>query len=113
LYLGYAFSRQYYANTKNAYGQKYSFFSKDRNQQIMGSLMFRFALPKDHAEFYGELGLPDEAAYPWKFFKDKNPRTGIIFGVNKLVLISRGKSYLNLNLEFTQLQLMNPKIFFI
>lgn len=112
LYLGYAFARQYYANTKNEFGQKYSFFSKDRIQQIMGTLMFRFSLPKDHAEFYGELGLPDEAAYPWKFFKDKNPRTGFIFGANKLVLIGRGKSYLNLNIEFTQLQLMNPKNIF-
>ncbi len=112
LYLGYAFSRQYYVNTKNAYGVKYSFFSKDRTQQILGSLMFRFSLPKDHAELYGELGLPDEAAYPWKFFKEKNPRTGFIFGANKLVLIGKGKSYLNFNLEFTQLQLMNPKNIF-
>jgi hypothetical protein len=112
LYLGYAFSRQYYANTKNDYGQKYSFFSKDRTQQIIGSLMFRFSLPKEHAEFYGELGLPDEAAYPWNFYKDKNPRTGFVFGANKLVLIGKGKSYLNLNIEFTQLQLMNPKNIF-
>jgi hypothetical protein len=112
LYLGYAFSRQYYANTKNEFGKTYSFFSKDRKQQIMGSMMFRFKLPKDHAEFYGELGLPDEAAYPWKFFKDKNPRTGFVIGANKLVLMGKGKSYLNLNIEFTQLQLMNPKNIF-
>lgn len=111
-FIGYAFSRQYYANNTNSNGQVYSFFSKDRYQQILGSLMFRFALPKEHAEFYGELGLPDEAAYPWKFFKDKNPRTGFIFGANKLVLINKGKSYLNLNLEFTQLQLTNPKNIF-
>ena len=112
LYLGYAFSRQYYANTKNGYGQSYSFFSKDRIQQIIGSMMFRFSLPRDHAEFYGEMGLPDEAAYPWNFFKEKNPRTGFIFGANKLVLIGKGRSYLNLNLEFAQLQLMNPKNIF-
>ncbi len=112
LYLGYAFSRQYYANQKNEYEQQYSFFSKDRYQQILGSFMFRFNFPKDHSEFYGEIGLPDEAAYPWKFFKDKNPRTGFVFGATKLVLINKGKSYLNLNLEFTQLQLMNPKNIF-
>jgi hypothetical protein len=112
LYLGFAFSRQYYVNTKNDYGQSYSFFSKDRAQQIMGSLMFRFSLPKDHAEFYGEMGLPDEAAYPWKFLKEQNPRTGFIFGASKLILIGKGKSFLNLNLEFTQLQLMNPKNIF-
>jgi hypothetical protein len=112
LYLGYAFSRQYYANTKNDFGQSYSFFSKDRTQQLLGSMMFRFKLPKDHAEFYGELGLPDEPAYPWKFFKDNNPRTGFILGASKLVLIRNGRSYLNLNFEFTQLQLMNPKSIF-
>jgi hypothetical protein len=112
LYLGYAFSRQYYANQKNEFGKPYSFFSKDRKKQIIGSLMFRFTLPKDHAEFYGELGLPDEAGYPWKFFNDKNPRTGFIVGASKLVLISNGKSYININFEFTQLQLMNPKNIF-
>lgn len=112
LYLGYAFSRQYYMHQKNELGQKYSFFSKDRERQIIGSFLFRFSLPKDHAEFYGELGLPDEVAYPWKFFKETKPRTGFVFGVTKLVLINSGKSYFNLNLEFTQLQLMNPKSFF-
>ena len=113
LYLGYAFARQYYANSKNEYSQTYSFFSKDRAQQIIGSMMFRFALPKDHAEFYGELGLPDEAAYPWKFFKDKYSRTGFVFGANKLILIGKRNSFFNLNLEFTQLQLMNPKNIFL
>jgi hypothetical protein len=112
LYLGYAFSRQYYANQKNEFGQLYSFFSKDRIQQYIGSFMFRFSMPKDHAEFYGEIGLPDVAPYPWKFFKEKNPRTGYVFGATKLVIINKGKSYLNLNLEFTQLQLMNPKNIF-
>lgn len=111
LYLGYAFSRQYYANQKNEFGQLYSFFSKDRIQQYIGSFMFRFSMPKDHAEFYGEIGLPDVAPYPWKFFKDKNPRTGFVFGATKLFLINRGKSYLNLNLEFTQLQIMDPRNF--
>ena len=111
LYLGYAFSRQYYANTKNDYGQTYSFFSKDRTQQIMGSIMFRFKLPNDHAEFYGEIGLPDDAAYPWKFFTSKNPKTGFIFGTSKLILINKGKSYFNLNLEFAQLQIMDPRNF--
>lgn len=112
LYLGYAFARQYYVNKYNDFGEKYSFFSKDRTRQIIGSLMFRFSLPKDHAEFYGELGLPDEAAYPWKFYKNENSRNGLIFGATKLVLLNYGKSYLNLNIEFIQLQLMNPKNIF-
>ncbi len=112
LYLGYAFARQYYVNKNNDFGEKYSFFSKDRTQQILGSLMFRFSLPKEHAEFYGEMGLPDDAAYPWKFFKERNSRTGLIFGTNKLVFFNKSNSYLNLNIEIAQLQLMNPRNIF-
>jgi hypothetical protein len=112
LYLGYAFSSQYYANQKNEFGQSYSPFSKDLKKQIIGSIMFRFAMPKDHAEFYGELGLPNEAAYPWKFINKKNPRTGFIFGVNKIYPLNKTNSYLNLNVELTQLQIMNPRNLF-
>lgn len=112
LYIGYAFARQYYANTNNEFGKKYSFFSKDRTEQILGSMMFRFTLPKDHAEFYGEIGLPDEAAYPWKFFAIKYPRTGAIFGFSKYILFNKGIYNLHLNMEFTQLQLMNPRNIF-
>jgi hypothetical protein len=111
-YIGYAYSRQYYRHASNALGDTVNFFSKNLPKQEIGSLIFRFALPEDHAEFYGEIGMPDEAPWPWKFFK-KTVRPGYVFGANKLVPLKLWGSYLNLNVEFTQLQIMDPrKVFY-
>lgn len=111
LFLGYAYSRQYYKHQEQSYGQSYSFFSNDFNKVELGSLMFRFLLPKDYAEFYGEMGIPDKAPWPWKFF-EKSPKTGFVFGFTKLTKFKSNKSYLRLNLELTQLQLYDPKDMF-
>ncbi len=111
LYFGYAYSRQYYKHQAQPYGQSYSFFSKDFTKVELGSLMFRFLLPKDYAEFYGEIGIPNKSPWPWKFF-EKSPKTGFVFGVTKLAKIKSNKSYFRLNVEMTQLQLYNPKDLF-
>jgi hypothetical protein len=111
LFLGYAYSRQYYKHQLNSYGQTYSFFSKNFTKVELGSLMFRFFLPKDHAEFYGEMGIPNKSPWPWKFF-EKNPKTGFVFGVTKLTKFKTVKSYLRINIEMCQLQLNNPKDLF-
>ena len=110
-YIGYAYSRQFYRNATNALGDTVNFFSKDLPKQELGSLFFRFAMPEDHAEFYGEMGMPNEAPWPWKFFKERM-RPGFVFGATKLVPLKLFDSYLSLNVEFTQLQLMNPKDIF-
>ena len=110
-YLGYAYSRQYYKDQVNQAGEPLNFFSKDLVKAELGSFMFRFALPKDHAEFYGEMGLPDKAAWPWKFF-ESNPKTAFVFGGTKQFLLNKGKSYFNLNVEFAQFQLMDPRNIF-
>ncbi len=107
-YLGYAYSRQYYNDQVNYAGEPLHFFSKDLVKTEIGSFMFRFALPKDHAEFYGEMGLPNQAAWPWKFFQS-NPKTAFVFGGSKQFLFNKGKSYLNLNVEFAQFQIMDPR----
>ena len=107
-YIGYAYSRQFYRNATNALGETINFFSKNLPKQEIGSIVFRFAMPEDHAEFYGEMGLPNEAPWPWKFFKERM-RPAFVFGASKLVPLKLFNSYLNLNVEFTQLQLMNPK----
>ncbi len=111
LFLGYAYSRQNYKHQLNSYGMRYSFFSKDFTKVELGSLMFRFILPKDNAEFYGEMGIPNNTPWPWKFF-DKSPKTGFVFGITKLAMFKSNKSYLRLNAEMTQLQLYNPKDIF-
>ena len=111
-YIGYAYSRQFYRHATNTFGDTVNFFSKNLPKQEIGSLFFRFALPDDHAEFYGEIGMPEETPWPWKFFKEK-ARKGYIFGVNKMVPLKLFDSYFNLNIEFTQLQLMDPrKVFY-
>ena len=107
-YIGYAYSRQFYRHATNSLGDTVNFFSKDLPKQEIGSLIFRFAMPEDHAEFYGELGLPNEAPWPWKFFKERM-RPAFVFGATKLVPLRLFDSYLSLNVEFTQLQLINPR----
>ena len=107
-YIGYAYARQFYRNATNALGDTVNFFSKNLPKQEIGSMFFRFAMPEDHAEFYGELGLPNEAPWPWKFFKERM-RPAFVFGATKLVPLKLFDSFLSLNVEFTQLQLMNPR----
>jgi len=111
-YIGYAYSRQFYRHATNLSGESLNFFSKNLPKQEIGALIFRIAMPEDHAEFYGEMGLPNEAPWPWKFFKDR-VRPAFIFGATKLVPLNLYDSYLSLNVEFTQLHLLDPKeIFF-
>ena len=107
-YIGYAYSRQFYRHATSALGDTVNFFSKELPKQEIGSLIFRFAMPEDHAEFYGEMGLPNEAPWPWKFFKERM-RPAFVFGATKLVPLKLLDSYLSLNVEFTQLQLMNSR----
>ena len=110
-YVGYAYSRQFYRNATNVIGDTVNFFSKDLPKQEIGSLFFRFTMPNDHAEFYGEMGLPNEVPWPWKFFKERM-RPAFVFGATKLVPLKLFDSYLSLNVEFTRLQLMNPRDIF-
>ena len=107
-YIGYAYSRQFYRHATDALGETVNFFSKELPKQEIGSLIFRFAMPEDHAEFYGEMGMPNEAPWPWKFFKERM-RPGFVFGATKFVPLKLFNSYLSLNVEFTQLQLMNSR----
>ena len=107
-YIGYAYSRQFYRNATSALGETVNFFSKNLPKQEIGSMFFRFSMPEDHAEFYGEMGLPNESPWPWKFFKERM-RPAFVFGATKLVPLKLFDSYLSLNVEFTQLQLMNPR----
>jgi hypothetical protein len=110
-YIGYAYSRQFYRHSTNALGDTLNFFTKDLAKQEIASLFFRFSLPKDHAEFYGEIGMPDETPWPWKFFKEK-VRPGYIFGATKIIPLFLN-SYIKLDVEFAQLQIMDPrKVFY-
>jgi hypothetical protein len=54
------------------------------------------------------MGLPNESPWPWKFFKERM-RPAFVFGATKLVPLKLFDSYFSLNVEFTQLQLMNSR----
>jgi hypothetical protein len=103
--LGYSFAHQTYFDNEGPQPGK-PFVENPKMQ--LGAFLFRFALPKDHAEFYVELGQPDKLVGPASFFGDST-KTGFVIGGRKLFPLGRKqKSYLQLGIEFTQLQLMDP-----
>ncbi len=104
-YLGYSFAQQnYFTNEDPQPGKP---FVENPKMQL-GAFLLRFALPKDHTEFYAELGQPDKVVGPASFFGDST-KTGFVLGGRKLFpLGKKKKSYLQLGIEFTQLQLMDP-----
>jgi hypothetical protein len=104
-YLGYSFAQQNYFENEGPQPGK-PFVENPKMQ--LGAFLLRFALPKDHAEFYAELGQPDKVVGPASFFGDST-KTGFVLGGRKLFpLGKKKKSYLQLAIEFTQLQLMDP-----
>jgi hypothetical protein len=104
-YLGYSYAHQTYFENEDPKSGKQ--FVENPKMQL-GAFLFRFALPKDHAEFYAELGQPDKLVGPATFFGDST-KTGFVIGGRKLFpLGKKQKSYLQLGIEFTQLQLMDP-----
>jgi hypothetical protein len=106
-YLGYSFAHQNYFTNEGPQPNKDYFPNPKMN---MGAFLFRFALPKDHAEFYGEFGQPDKLVGPSSFFGDST-KTGFIIGGRKLFpLGKRKKSFIEFEIEFAQLQLMNPAL---
>jgi hypothetical protein len=108
-YIGYAFSKQSYIEDSLF---KLTNLNPDDNKMSFGSIMFRYVLPRDHVEFYGEFGQPNQAPWPRNFFSD-SIKTGFVFGARKLFLSKSGKSFFDLSVEVTQLQLMDPKQVFV
>jgi hypothetical protein len=87
----------------------FSKFTELKKRPALGSVFFRYAMPKDHAEFYLEYGRNDMGATPINIFADSIP-TGYIGGVRKLFPIGlNGKNgAIVFNIEVTRLELMNP-----
>jgi hypothetical protein len=89
LYIGLAFSSQNYMDT--------SLF-KSKYQHIQ-TFMFRYIIPNDHAEFYGELGYT-------------NSILGFVLGGKKLFKYNNNR-YFELGVEVTQLGIMDPRKIFV
>ena len=88
LFVGFAFSTQNYNDTS---------LLKTKYQHIQ-SFMLRYSMPKDHAEFYGEIG-------------STNSIPGFVIGAKKLFLYNL-KSSFELGIETTQLGIMDPRKIF-
>jgi hypothetical protein len=88
-YIGYAFSSQQYKSDSALIENK---LPAQQNNMSFGSVMFRYALPKDHVEFYGEIGQPNQAAWPRNFFSD-SIKTGFVFGARKLFMNKNQSSF--------------------
>ena len=99
-YLGFAYSKISYSDS-NA-------ISNGTEKMGIGVLMARFIMPKDHAEFYLELGTPNQLPWPTRFFTD-SARTGFTIGARKIFPNLNRKSFLEFSVELTQLQLLDPR----
>jgi len=108
-YVGYAYASQQYQSDSLFVNSN---IKPSINDMSFGTIMCRYVLPKDHAEFYGEIGQPSLAPWPKNFFSDTT-RTGIVFGARKLFMSKNEKSFFDLTVEITQLQLMNPREIFV
>lgn len=111
-FIGYTYTQQFYSRDSNSNGIPYTFFSKERPKTVIGVLNFRMLFPKDHAEIYAEIGNPQAAPWPWKYFQS-NANTGFVVGARKLFTLKKLNSYLEFFGEFTQLQLMDPRQVFV
>jgi hypothetical protein len=108
-YIGYAFTSQQYKSDSALIDYK---LDPKNNDMSFGSIMFRYILPKDHVEFYGEFGQPNQAPWPRNFFSD-SVKTGFVFGARKLFMNKKQSSFFDLSVEVTQLQLMDPRQIFV
>ena len=108
-YIGYAFASQQYKSDSALIDYK---LDSKNNDMSFGSIMFRYVLPKDHVEFYGEFGQPNQAPWPRNFFSD-SVKTGFVFGARKLFMNKKNSSFFDLSIEVTQLKLMDPRQVFV
>lgn len=76
----------------------------------LGSLFFRYAMPKEQAEVYLEYGRANRLATPFNIFGDTIP-TGFTAGFRKIFLKKNGAGIV-LGAEITQLQLPDARLIF-
>ncbi|MBY0479899.1 MAG: capsule assembly Wzi family protein [Chitinophagaceae bacterium] len=77
----------------------------------LGSLFFRYVMPKEHAEIYFEYGRANKLANPFNIIGDTIP-TGYIAGFRKLFRNRSNKSAILFGIEITQLQLPDARLIF-
>ena len=77
----------------------------------LGSVFFRYAMPKEQAEVYLEYGRSDRFANPFNIIGDTIP-TGYMAGFRKLFKQAGKKAGILFGIEVTQLQLPDARLIF-
>jgi len=114
LYLGVAGTSTFYRKPMNEDGTSrvtpYTYVQNTNrsNDLTFGSVFFRYAMPKDKAEIYGEFGRSDKLVSPFNIIADTIP-FGFVFGLRKWAPISK-RSQIELAVEVAQLQMQDPRL---
>jgi hypothetical protein len=117
LFIGVAAATNYYF--KNIYDSlgnskihNYPWYAKTEkgDKQVLGSIFFRYAMPADKAEIYGEFGRSDRRAAPWNVIGDTIP-FGYIFGIRKWIRVSNS-TQAEFMAEVAQLALPDSRLIF-
>lgn len=77
----------------------------------LGSMFFRYVMPKDKAEIYAEYGRSDKQISPFDLFRDSVPY-GYTVGFRKLVSLRNPKNYVSITAELTHLGLSKAALIF-
>ena len=77
----------------------------------LGSFYMRYALPKENAELYIEMGRADKFATPLNLVRDSIPM-GYTAGVRKWARLFHSNTYFYFGIEVTRLQLPDPRLIF-
>ncbi len=77
----------------------------------LGSLFFKYAMPKDHAEIYAEYGRSDKMMSPFDLFKDSVPY-GYTIGLRKMIPTRKKNQFISISFELSHLGLSNAGLIF-
>jgi len=115
LHIGYAAAYYGYVTYENKNGDPipqypYSMTIAKGKGARLGSLFFRYSMPKDRAEVYGEFGRADRLPTPWSLAEDTIP-IGYVFGLRKWMKL-RGQNHIEVSMEVSHLQLPDPRLTF-
>ena len=114
LYIGFASSYYFYDNVVTDdpnYMYPYSASSQSFDMAAMGSIFARYAMPKEHAEVYLEIGRADKPANFFNLIGDTIP-VGYTAGFRKLYKLNTLPGFIEIAAELTRLQLSDPQLIF-
>ncbi len=89
----------------------YYYKSSATKSASLGSIFFRYVMPGDHAEVYGEYGRSNKIATPFTVLGDTIP-TGYMLGLRKLFCLNQKNSFIDVSAELTHLSLEDASLIF-